>query len=517
MSLTESERKGITRREFLGTSVAVAGTLHALSSTQAFGAAGTSSASALETRLGVKFVVNALIHEGAWEGSCRVGNLASLTFQAEGDDQTRRFGEFQEELAARKLPANLEILEPVATHLWVEKGNPNIMLKEDQLKQLDPDDSRTDVYVVAGDGLPQYTCLRIAERFKKPVIILNPAGWATDAPAGIRSVGLEGYYAQNWSAVERQLRLLAVRKAVKHTRVLAVTNFPQEVPRGVISSVRNLDAVREKYGADFRNMDYATFFGEMDTIVQQEAIQQQAEHMAGDLVPNAKANNMKREDVAKSVLFYLAAKSVMDKYDCNAFTIECFELCSSLNPWNRRFTPCLTHALLKDRGYPSACEHDINALLAMMVEMYLSRKAIYMGNPDIDLEKNLLSIHHSVASLKMLGIDAPATPYRIQSFTQSGFGATLRHDFNQDREEVVTLGRFDPTGAKMLVTKGKITGGEGLEGIGCAQGVHIQIADGKALMRELGDFGHHLAMVFGDYVDDIRDLSEVMRFEVANV
>ena len=106
----------------------------------------------------------------------------------------------------------------------------------------------------------------------------------------------------------------------------------------------------------------------------------------------------------------------MDKYSCHAFTIDCFELCSSMHPWRRRFTPCLTHALLKDTGYPSACEGDINALLAMMVEMYLSRKAVYMGNPDVDVDKNTLSLHHSVASLKMKGLDKSDSYYEIDGF-----------------------------------------------------------------------------------------------------
>jgi L-fucose isomerase-like protein len=399
----------------------------------------------------------------------------------------------------------------------VEKGNPDIMLKEDQLRPLDADDAKADVYVVAGGGLPQYTCLRIAERFRKPVIVLKKDGWAVDAPAGIRSRGLEGYYAPDWNAVEKLLRLLAVRKAVKNTRILAITNFPGQEPRGVISSATNLEAIRDRFGVDFCRMNYEEFFEEMDAVVQKEEIKRRAGEIAADLTRNALASNMKQEDVAKSVLFYLTVKSTMEKYHCNGFTVECFELCSSLNPWNRRFTPCLTHALLKDAGYPSACEHDINALLAMIVQMYLSKEAIYMGNPDIDVDKNMLSIHHSVASLKMLGLEAPASPYRLVSFTSAGFGATLRHDFNQDKDRVVTLGRFDPTASKMLVTSGTIIGGEGLEGTGCAQGVHIQIANGKKLLREMQNFGHHLAMAFGDHLDDIQDLSDMLKFEAVRV
>ncbi|GAI21744.1 unnamed protein product, partial [marine sediment metagenome] len=48
------------------------------------------------------------------------------------------------------------------------------------------------------------------------------------------------------------------------------------------------------------------------------------------------------------------------------------------------------------------------------------------------VDKNTLSLHHSVASLKMKGLDKSDSYYEIDSFAKSGFGAILRHDFNED-------------------------------------------------------------------------------------
>ncbi len=101
---------------------------------------------------------------------------------------------------------------------------------------------------------------------------------------------------------------------------------------------------------------------------------------------------MSREDVVNSFNFYLTVLHMFGEYQCNAFGIECFELCSSMNPWHRRFTPCMTHSLLKNEGFPSACEKDLNALLAMGVMMYVSNKPAYMGNPDYDLDNNIISL-----------------------------------------------------------------------------------------------------------------------------
>jgi L-fucose isomerase-like protein len=257
----------------------------------------------------------------------------------------------------------------------------------------------------------------------------------------------------------------------------------------------------------------------MNEIEKDRAHQIKAGELAENLIQYADNNwNMSKKDIIHSIEFYQTVKAMMKKYGCNAFTIECFELCSSMETWNRRFVPCMTHALLKDNGIPSACEGDINALLAMMLEMYISRKAIYMGNPNISPDDwNTLRIHHSVASLNMNGIDEKRTPYDIHSFTTAGFGVTLRHDFSKDIGQPVTIARFDPTATKVLLTNGKIIGGGGMKGIGCANHVKIRIPDGKTFWEEAQNFGHHLAMVFGNYVDEITKLGKIMNYEVIAV
>ena len=55
------------------------------------------------------------------------------------------------------------------------------------------------------------------------------------------------------------------------------------------------------------------------------------------------------------ILRYLAAKKMMDVYQCNAFSTACHELCTSEIPQTRKFTPCMCHSLMKGEGIPSAC------------------------------------------------------------------------------------------------------------------------------------------------------------------
>lgn len=320
------------------------------------------------------------------------------------------------------------------------------MLQEEHLNKLTADTSITDLYVVSSP----YMGYRIAERYKKPVCVLQPHGWGVDGPAGIRNMGLEGFHVTTWEQLYDKTRVLMARKSFANTKLLSVTSFPGRVPWGVVSATTDLELIKDKYGIDYMTMDYKEFFGYMDDVENDRDMKRRADQIARKLLDNAGSSTMSQDNIAKSVMFYLTVTSMMEKQSCNAFTIECFELCSSLNPWNRKFTPCLSHALLKDAGIPAACEGDTNALLAMMVQKYLSRIVIYMGNPDVDIENNIVRLHHSVASLNMFGIDEKPSAYNIHNFRVSGYGDTLRHDFTRHIGEKVTVARFDPAAQKCL-------------------------------------------------------------------
>jgi L-fucose isomerase-like protein len=297
--------------------------------------------------------------------------------------------------------------------------------------------------------------------------------------------------------------------------MLYVTNFPYQYPWGCTSSaVVNVDKIKDYYGLDYKFVDYEEFFGDMDNLIKDKNIAKSRRQIAKEILENAGSSNMSLNDIEKSLDFYYATLASMEKHNCNAFTIECHELCSTLNPWNRRFTPCLTHALLKDNAFPAACEGDVNALMAMMLEMYLSDKSVYMGNPFFNKKENTLRLKHSNCSLKMNGFDKPDSSYDIHSFAEAGFGATLRHDFKKHIGTPCTVARFDPSGTRILVTSGEIIDGIGNEGFGCEQSVTLNVPDCYEFWRASQNYGHHFSLVYGDYTQEIRDLGDMMKFDV---
>jgi hypothetical protein len=64
------------------------------------------------------------------------------------------------------------------------------------------------------------------------------------------------------------------------------------------------------------------------------------------------------------------------------------------------------------------------------------------------------------------------------------------------------------------VVPGEISGGAGMDGLGCSQRLSITVTNAREVMREMQDYGHHLSMVYGNCVEQIRDLSVLMGFDV---
>ena len=58
--------------------------------------------------------------------------------------------------------------------------------------------------------------------------------------------------------------------------------------------------------------------------------------------------------------------------------------------------------------------------------------------------------------------------------------------------------RFGPTGSTVLAVQGEIASGEGFERVGRSPSTRIKARDVIDLFHEGPDFGHYLAMAYGD-------------------
>ena len=465
---------------------------------------------ALNLKVKVKPVLPLLVHSGVYEGPCRVGDEKSLNPEFERSRAEEELKKFCKTLKS-KLTKEAELLDPTI----IEWGEDWVIPRE-ELKKLDSISDGVDLFLIARSGLTQYPSIEIARRYRKPVAMLGQVA-SVDISAYLRARGMEGYAFIDFDELNHFISLLRVRKSLRQTRILIVSDGGM-LPVGVVSSVWNMEDVKSRFGIDYKCVPSNEVFEEMDKVLQSKSEQKKAEEITDRLVKKADRIHMEKKYILQSVNFYLAVKNLMRRYGCNSFVIPCFELCVKRIPAERKVTFCLAHSLLKDEGFPSACEGDINVLLAMTLLMYLSRKSAFMGNSYmLDEKENIIALHHDVPGLKMKGLEKPDLPYEIRNFTVGGWGATIRYDFSKDKGETVTLARFNPTATKLLVTKGKIVGCGGFDMVGCSLRAEIRVPDAVRLFHKEMDFGHHLAMVYGDYTEDLRDLGKIVGFEVIEV
>lgn len=448
---------------------------------------------AMNTKLIVRPIVGCLTHSHFWEGPCRAGYKEDMTVEAESAAADQAFE------AAKKVlegaTEEIHFLEAVDAR-YDEK----FIVGKDVFAKIEEDMDQVDFFLCMNWRIPKL------ERYKKPIVILQNGNEGIDFAAYCRNIGVEAYVAMDIRDLNEIAHLLWVRKAVSETRALVLTAGGQPT-FGIQSLIRDPEVLRQRYGFEVIKLPFREIFKYMDQVTDEEA-----KPIADRIINGSKETKVNTDWFINDVKYYLAAKKMMDIYDCNAFSTACHELCTSEIPQERKFTPCMCHSLMKDEGIPSGCEEDLNALLAMTILQYAARRPAFMGNPNHETDE-LLRIHHAVPALCMNGYGTKPLEYKLWAFTGQGFGGKLQVDFTENEQDHVTLARFNPAGDTICVKVGQVLRSE-YDEVYCSPYYYIQMDDARRYMHHLAGFGHHQVLVFGDYMQELKDLAEIMNFKV---
>ena len=501
-----------------------------------------------DIQLNVRPVFIAFIHQYAFEGPCRFGQGEQLEHDYDVMMAQELFKKFRSNIA-KNTPEGINILEPI----YVERSD-WFEMKEGIYEEMSKDINEVDFFLFSTGIARGDLFLEFGERFGKPIGIVP---WQCCGPfsntAAARARGLEAYSFRNWDDFKTYMRVFRARKALQQTRVLMSARANSEVSLSTPDVFVNAHDVTRRLGVRLRYISEHELLDLMQpvdpstnhTLPGRKACNindtdlAEAEALADELIAGAQEVRMSREDILRTLHAYLTVKKVLEANDCNAFTMQCPDMCATRRFNEQRITPCMIHALNCEHGVPSACEYDLNALLAMVVLMNLSGKATYMGNvncvyydeegkmttlqaigekditgvPEAD-KPNLYMTFHAAANRKLKGLTEPAAPYAISPFTYSGFGATFRMDFSADRGQEITLCRFAPDGKQLFVGKGIISAGFGYNSYNCDQGFFFTVGDQADFFYKHINFGNHLPLVYGDYTRELKLLGEILGFEV---
>ncbi len=476
---------------------------------------------AIDVKINIKPIFANRTHTAVWEGPCRVGRPEYLSPEYEV-----RTGREQCKIWHKQLLENIDseyanVLEPVYIE-YIE----NFYVSDEQLDKLKPDLQDTDIFLISYrvPGL---------ERLGKPISMINRGPTPIDLGAYYADIGKEFYFGYDFEEYNRILRILQVKKAIRNTKILVLTTGEQ-APVSVVSSNPDIYGLNLKYGIRSARRSMKDVFEVMKTVDDEEKLSE----MADRILAGASKSEVSKEYMIRDLKYYEAVKKMMEELGCNAYTTACMELCASRLPMQNKCTPCLSHALFKNEGIPTACEEDINAWMAVMIFMYLSKKAVFMGNaslvkpharpledlrvselvsgPEEGFDDYVLEVRHSVPSMKMEGLDKPDMPYYIGQFTFEGWGSKVQINMAEASTKTVTIGRFSRDGSSILIARGEVVGCA-YHKYGCSPDVYYKVEGGAwEFVHELaeGGYGHHLVVVYGDYVEDVKALGKATGFKV---
>jgi len=456
-----------------------------------------------DVKITVKPVGNYMIHGGVWTGPCRWD--PNPPPEEERVRFRKGFDSFVSSLK-RHLSSDAEILDPAYLEFSEADG-----YGENQLRQLKADAHTVDVYFASGNVYPQYAGSLIGERYRKPVLMLGRyVPW--DMSARLRSKGLEGYALADFDEVNELMTVLRARKVFQQTHLLLISDIPYK-NRPAPSACVNFAELRERFGLQVTIVGYKDLAAERKKVMNDREKMEEVNSLTDALMQNAEEVRIDRQGILPSVVMYRVVKNLMQRHNCNAFTIECFELCSSKLSHDWRFVPCLIHSLLKDEGYTSGCEGDINAAMAMDLLMGIAKRAAFMGN-FFPKDETTMYFGHNVPARKMLGFDEPNLPYALQNFIRKGWGPKVQMDLAAFPEKTMTIARCDPLIRKILLVKGEITSCEGYNEVGCSLKAGIPVPNTRDLVRKARNYGFHFAGVYGDYTEEMMQLAQMLKMEV---
>lgn len=488
--------------------------------------------STLDVKVKVKPVGCSFLHHTSYEGVCRTGSPEQLTLdydRAVGFDEYEKFLAHCEELKE----AGAELLPPSYIPIYDDfrMSRETIDSIGDGLRPWDP--------VVFSGLLSQHLLTKFAMRYPNPVSMFDP--WHVDGTSFLHSIGRPCHGAYEIGEVKKWVELLRVKKALGYMRVLNVEKGGL-LKVGLKSSIYDLVDLEKRFGIEFvtvNSEEVLELFDRMET--DHPDWVEEARDRTKELIFGAEKVCMSEEYVLRSVMFYVVIKKLLEKYECNAFSMPCREVCAGGTLMGRKMVFCLAHSLLKDEGIVTSCEGDLSALMATAVLMNLTRKAPHMGNNLLDNRaQKVCVVHHDVPCTHMKGFGSPALPYAIAPFTVAGWGASLRYDFSRSVGEDITLLKFDPAGKKMMAIRGRITEGDKYTSLtegamhaalagdlaedsdshtkpGCSLTVKYCVNDIDRLTEIQKEYGHHFALVFGDHIGDLRELAPVLGIGIDTV
>ncbi len=161
--------------------------------------------------------------------------------------------------------------------------------------------------------------------------------------------------------------------------------------------------------------------------------------------------DVSRETLENSAAMYIGMKSVLQKHDANAITINCL---GGFYGGHIHAYPCLGFHELNNEGLIGACECDTRSTATMVTFTAMTQgRPGYISDPVVDTGRRQIIYAHCVASNRVFGPKGPTNPYEILTHSEDRQGASVRSVFPVGYK--VTTLEILPREKEILLHQGK--------------------------------------------------------------
>jgi len=305
----------------------------------------------------------------------------------------------------------------------------------------------------------------------------------------------------DWSELDRVVALMRVAPWLRQTRILVIRG-----PQGTAAAC-SAEQVKERLGAQVIPVTVD------QTVKAHQEVDIKAAEAEAEKYWLSRAKKIvepSRDEIINSARFYLALKDMMMKEKAQAVT--------SSNCMGGPAKGCLSFSKLNDLGLVGACEGDMDSTLTMLMFSYAFGIPGFISDPVFDTSSNALIHFHCTSATKMDGPAGKRLPFTIRTQSDSERGVSL--DVENRIGQAVTCAKFINLDT-MLISTGKIfkiTHDE----LGCRTQFWTKVANAQEMFQNWGagilKGGTmtllHRVVFYGDHMQDIKNLSTLMGFNV---
>lgn len=273
-----------------------------------------------------------------------------------------------------------------------------------------------------------------------------------------------------------------------------------------------------------------------------------------------------KKDIVRSAKWYLAFKSLMERYNANAITTSSWAFLTRQYKYGNKDSmygksdamPCLAEMELAKDLIPCCCENLVDDTITEMLGVYIYGRPGFVGDiivpseekfyniferrdswiDEIDFSNNIIVFGHCYGPINPHGNDRVPYIIRSHAYYQKKKFRRIREEwpelverFKREHitlvgiqvkwpiDETVTIAKTDVYNKKIAVFTGKTVDGNSFykefDNRYCRTKIAVKVNDVGSLIKNLDpSFGIHRVVFYGNYRQTVRDLAKLIGFEV---